>query len=63
MVRVTNCSEERSFTKLKRIKKYNATRKIEQSVVDMSTEYDMLKEIDFKEVTNDFTYLKSNQVG
>lgn len=33
---VTNCSGERSFSKLKRIKKYNATRKIEQFVIDVN---------------------------
>jgi len=62
---VTNCSGERSFSKLKRIKNELRSTMLQErlnSLSLMSIECDMLKNIDFKEVIDDFANLKSRKV-
>lgn len=62
---VTNCSGERSFSKLKRIKNELRSTMLQErlnSLSLMSIECDMLKNIDFKEVIDDFANLKSRRV-
>jgi len=62
---VTNCSGERSFSKLKRIKNELRGTMLQErlnSLSLMSIECDMLKNIDFKEVIDDFANLKSRKV-
>lgn len=62
---VTNCSGERSFSKLKIIKNELRTRMLQErlsSLSLMSIESDVLKELDFDEVINDFAHLKARKV-
>lgn len=61
---VTNCSGERSFSKLKRIKNELRTTMIQERLTClslMSIESDILRGIDFEDVINDFTNLKSRK--
>lgn len=58
---VTNCSGERSFSKLKRIKNELRSTMLQErlnSLSLMSIEYDVLKDINFEEVIDDFALLK-----
>lgn len=62
---VTNCSGERSFSKLKRIKNELRSTMLQERLTSlslMSIESDVLKSIDFEEVINDFAHLKSRRV-
>lgn len=62
---VTNCSGERSFSKLKRIKNELRSTMLQERLTSlslMSIECDVLKNIDFEEVINDFAHLKSRRV-
>lgn len=62
---VTNCSGERSFSKLKRIKNELRSTMLQERLTSlslMSIESDVLKSIDFDEVINDFAHLKSRRV-
>nr|XP_042894988.1 zinc finger MYM-type protein 1-like [Parasteatoda tepidariorum]XP_042895119.1 zinc finger MYM-type protein 1-like [Parasteatoda tepidariorum]XP_042899228.1 zinc finger MYM-type protein 1-like [Parasteatoda tepidariorum]XP_042901855.1 zinc finger MYM-type protein 1-like [Parasteatoda tepidariorum]XP_042906919.1 zinc finger MYM-type protein 1-like [Parasteatoda tepidariorum]XP_042909334.1 zinc finger MYM-type protein 1-like [Parasteatoda tepidariorum] len=62
---VTNCSGERSFSKLKRIKNELRSTMLQErlnSLSLMSIECDILNTIDFEEVINDFAHLKSRRV-
>lgn len=61
---ITNCSGERSFSKLNRIKnelRSTMLQEILNSLLLMSIESDILKEIDFEEVINDFAHQKSRK--
>ncbi|KAF2899481.1 hypothetical protein ILUMI_06694 [Ignelater luminosus] len=58
---VTNCSGERSFSKLKRIKNELRSTMLQERLTSLSLmpiECDALKDIDFEEVIDDFAYLK-----
>lgn len=62
---VTNCSGERSFSKLKRIKNELRSTMLQERLTSlslMSIECDILNTIDFEEVINDFAHLKSRKV-
>ena len=59
---VTNCSAERSFSKLKQIENRLRTSMTQGRLVSlaiMSTESDILREIDFTPIINDFAVAKS----
>lgn len=59
---VTNCSGERSFSKLKRIKnelRITVRQERLNSLSLMSIECDMLQNIDFEEIINDFAHLET----
>ncbi|GBP10656.1 hypothetical protein EVAR_6226_1 [Eumeta japonica] len=62
---VTNCSGERSFSKLKRIKNELRSTMLQERLTSlslMSIECDILNTIDFEEVINDFAHFKSRRV-
>lgn len=62
---VTNCSGERSFSKLKRIKNELRSTMLQErlnSLSLMSIECELLENIDFEDVINDFAQLKSRRV-
>lgn len=62
---VTNCSGERSFSKLKRIKNELRSTMFQgrlNSLSLMSIECELLENIDFEDVVNDFAHLKSRRV-
>lgn len=62
---ITNCSGERSFSKLKRIKNELRSTMLQERLTSlslMSIECDILNTIDFEEVINDFAHLKSRRV-
>lgn len=59
---VTNCSGERSFSKLKLIKNELRSTMLQERLTSlslMSIECDILNTIDFEDVINDFAHLKS----
>lgn len=61
---ITNCSGERSFSKLNRIKNELRSTMLQErlnSLSLMSIESDILKEIDFEEVIDDFAHQKSRK--
>ena len=63
---VTNCSAERSFSKLKLIESRLRTSMTQGSLVNlaiMSTESDILREIDFAAIIGDFAVVKSRTVS
>ena len=63
---VTNCSAERSFSKLKLIENRLRTSMTQRSLVNlaiMSTESDILREIDFAAIIGDFAVVKSRTVS
>jgi len=63
---VTNCSAERSFSKLKLIENRLRTSMTQGSLVNlaiMSTESDILREIDFTAIIGDFAVVKSRTVS
>lgn len=63
---VTNCSAERSFSKLKLIKNRLRTAMNQERLVNlaiMSIESDILNEIDFTAIVGDFAQSKSRKVG
>ncbi|KAF2903984.1 hypothetical protein ILUMI_02194 [Ignelater luminosus] len=62
---VTNCSGERSFSKLKKIKNKLRSSMLQErlSLSLMSIECDVLKDINFEEVIDDFACLKSRRVA
>ncbi|KAF2902978.1 hypothetical protein ILUMI_03205 [Ignelater luminosus] len=62
---VTNCSGATLFSKLKRIKNELRSTMLQERLASlslMSIECDVLKDIDFEEVINDFACLKSRRV-
>jgi len=59
---VTNCSAERSFSKLKQIENRLQTSTTQGRLVNlatMSTELDILREIDFTAIISEFSVAKS----
>jgi len=63
---VTNCSAERSFSKLKLIESRLQTYMTQDRLVNlviMSTESDILREIDFAAIINNFAVTKSRKVS
>ena len=63
---VTNCSAERSFSKLKLIESRLRTSMTQERLVNlavMSIESDILREIDFAAIINDFAVAKSRKVS
>lgn len=62
---VTNCSSERSFSKMKIIKNRLRTSMTHERLSDlaiMSIEYDMLRELDFSNLVKEFAKQKSRKV-
>ena len=62
---ITNCSGERSFSKMKFIKNRLRTTMTHDRLsflTLMSTEYDILREIDFNQLIQDFAKMKSRKV-
>ena len=62
---VTNCSSERSFSKMKLIKnRLRASMRNERlsNLALLSIESDVLRQIDFDDVINDFAALKARKV-
>ena len=62
---ITNCSGERSFSKMKFIKNQLRTTMTYDRLsflTLMSTEYDILREIDFNQLIQDFAKMKSRKV-
>ena len=65
IIMVTNCSGERSFPKLKYIKKRQRTTMTNELVTHlslMSIEYDILRETDFDDLITDFAQRKGRKV-
>jgi len=63
---VTNCSDEHSFSKLKLIENCLRTSMTQGRLVNpaiMSTESDILREIDFAAIISDFAVAKSRKVS
>ena len=63
---VTNCSGERSFSKLKYIKNRLRTTMTNERVTHlslMSIEYDILRETDFADLITDFAQRKGRKVS
>ena len=63
---VTNCSDERSFSKLKLIENRLRTSMTQERLVNlaiMSTESDILRDVDFTAIINDFAVAKSRKVS
>jgi len=63
---VTNCSAERSFSKLKQIENRLRTSMTQGRLVKlaiMSIESDILREIDFTAIISDFAVAKSRKVS
>ena len=63
---VTNCSGERSFSKLKYIKNRLRTTTTNERVTHlslMSIEYDILRETDFDDLITDFAQRKGRKVS
>ena len=63
---VTNCSGERSFSKLKYIKNRLRTTMTNERVTHlplMSIEYDILRETDFDDLITDFAQRKARNVS
>ena len=63
---VTNCSGERSFSKLKYIKNRLRTTMTNERVIHlslMSIEYDMLRETDFDDLITDYAQRKGRKVS
>ena len=63
---VTNCSAERAFSKLKLIENRLRTSMTQERLVSlaiMSTESDILREIDFTTIITDFAAAKSRKVS
>ena len=61
---VSNCSGERSFSKLKRIKNELRNRIGQDrlnSLSIMSIESDVLRQLDFSQIIMDFSHLKSRK--
>lgn len=62
---VTNCSAERSFSKLKLIENRLRTSMTQERLVNlaiMSIESDILQDIEFQDIISDFARLKSRRV-
>ena len=63
---VTNCSGERSFSKLKLIENRLRTSMKQERLVNlaiMSIESDIMRELDFSDIINDFAARKSRKVA
>ena len=63
---VTNCSGERSFSKLKYIKnrlRTTMTNGLVTHISLMSIEYDILRETDFDDIITDFAQRKGRKVS
>ena len=61
---VTNCSGERSFSKLEYIKnRLRTTMTNEQHLSLMSIEYDILRETDFNDIITDFAQRKARKLS
>ena len=61
----TNCSGERSFSKLKLIKDRLSTTMTQENLNDrtvLSTEYDIMRELDFSDLINEFASKKARKV-
>ena len=61
IIMVTNCSGERSFSKLKYIK--NTLRTSVTHLSLMSIEYDIIRETDFDDLITDFAQRKGRKVS
>lgn len=61
---VSNCSSERSFSALKRIKSFLRSRSTDErlnSIAILNIESDITKGLDYDDITNEFSFFKARK--